>query len=381
MADRIRCSSFLFCILLALLVPSYARRGQAAASRPEDGSGTVDLEEVVESEQRMLRTAALIRQTLQQRTPSPRGILVLVADASMAQQYEDYFRRAYRTLPVARYLDSLSVNTLAARGATLTTNAAMAQALQTHSLALSDLSLIVADNASDLFSRAALDADVVGSSAPSSTRSTLKIIGFKRPGWTMPQRALREESPPSPGADVSLGLDAAARVLRFPQRFVDEKLSTYSFRNRDLLLRALLHPSKARRINSTVSYRPLDYVGQFALEYVLLRHIVKNGTLKTNKEMHEARTRLLRQETLAHVAAINDVDKYVFVDDGPEKLSMTQYANQARSQASLDSAPDSRQSSFLYNFVQSVAGAVYIDSGYDADTVERVFVKFFKPYL
>ncbi|KAK8773399.1 hypothetical protein V5799_012068 [Amblyomma americanum] len=353
---------------------------QAAAGRSEEGSG-IDLLEVPESEQRMLRTATLIRQTLQQRTPAPRGILVLVADTPMAQQYEDYFRRAYQTLTVVPTLDSLNVRTLAARGATLTTSAALARALQSHSLALSDLSLIVADNASDLFSGATLDADVVGSSAASSTRSTLKIVGFKRPGWTMPQRTQRQEPRSSTGPDDSLGLDAAARVLRFPQRFVDEKLSGYSFRNRDLLLRALLHPSKARQINSTVSYRPLDYVGQFALEYALLRHMLKNGTLKTNKEMHEAKTRLLRQETLSHVAALNDLDKYVFVNDGPEKLSMTQFANRARSQAPLHSSPESRQSSFLHNFVQSVAGAVFIDSGHDADTVERVFVKFFKPYL
>uniref|UniRef100_A0A023G2A3 Putative secreted protein n=1 Tax=Amblyomma triste TaxID=251400 RepID=A0A023G2A3_AMBTT len=381
MAKRTICAFFLVSVLLALQATTYARRRQSATSRPEDGSGTVELEEVAEAEQRMLRAATLIRQTLQQRTPAPGGILVLVADTSMAQQYEDYFRSAYRTLPMTRALDSLSARTLAARGVTLTTGAAMARALQRHTLALSDLSLILADNAADLFSGEPLDSDVVGSSAPFSTRNTLKIVGFKRPGWTVPLRTQREQPPPIPVVDQPLGLDVAARALRFPQRFVDEKLSPYTFRNHDLLLRALLHPSKARRINSTVSYRPLDYVGQFALEYVLLRHILKNGTLKTNQEMHEAKTRVLRQETLARVAALNDLDKYVFVDDGPQKLSMTQYANQARSQASSHSTPDIRQNSFLHNFLQSVAGAVYIDSGYDADIVERVFVKFFKPYL
>ncbi|KAL1447093.1 hypothetical protein MTO96_044386, partial [Rhipicephalus appendiculatus] len=194
-----------------------------------------------------------------------------------------------------------------------------------------------------------------------------------------------EQEPPSSALSATstpFGLDAAAKSsLRFPQRLVDEKLSSYSFRDRDLLLRALLHPSKSRRIGSSVSYRPLDYVGQFALEFVLLRDMVKNGTLKSNQELHDAKTRLLRHETLARVAALNDLDQYVFLDEGPEKTSMIEYARGARLQASLPGTAGERRNSFLHNFLQSVAGAVYIDSGYDIDTIERIFLKFFKTHL
>ncbi|KAH6923145.1 hypothetical protein HPB50_023764 [Hyalomma asiaticum] len=109
--------------------------------------------------------------------------------------------------------------------------------------------------------------------------------------------------------------------------------------------------------------------------------MVKNGTLKTNQQLHDTKTRLLRHETLARVAALNGLDQYVFLDEGPEKTSLAQYAHVARSQASLPSATGERKNSFLHNFLQSVAGAVYIDSGYDVDTTERIFLKFFKPHL
>lgn len=382
MADFKRCVSVLLCFLATSAVTTYARRAQPVSSR-SDGAGIADLQELASGELRMARTASLIRQALRQAPgPGPRGILVLVADRSTAQQYEDYFKNAYRSLLVGRALDSLTRQSLSRKNATLTTGPALARALQSHSLTLNELSLIVADDADSLFTGAALDADVVGSSVSSPPHSSLRIVGFTRPGWTMPQRRQREEPPASSATSAPFGLDAAAKSsLRFPQRLVDEKLSAYSFRDRDLLLRALLHPSKARRIGSNVSYRPLDYVGQFALEFVLLRDMVKNGTLKSNQELHDARTRLLRQETLARVAAINGLDHYVFLDEGPEKTSMTEYADVARFQASAPGAMGSRQNSFLHNFLQSVAGAVYIDSGYDVDTIERIFLKFFKAHL
>ncbi|XP_065280553.1 uncharacterized protein [Dermacentor albipictus] len=352
-------------------------------SSRSDGAGIAELQEVPTGERRMARTASLIRQTLHRPSGAvPRGIVVLVPDRSTAKEYEDYFKSAYRSLLVGRALDSLTRHSLSRKNVTLTTSTALARALQSHSLTLDELALIVADDADSLFTGAALDADVIGSLVSSLTPSSLKIVGFTRPGWTMPQRRQREEPPTSSATSAPFGLDAAAKSsLRFPQRLVDEKLSSYSFRDRDLLLRALLHPSKARRIGSNVSYRPLDYVGQFALEFVLLRDMVKNGTLKSNQDLHDTRKRLLRQEALARVAALNGLDHYVFLDEGPEKTSMTTYANVARSQASSPGATDNKQNSFLHNFLQSVAGAVYIDSGYDVDTIERIFLKFFKPHL
>lgn len=383
MADIRRGVCVLLCFLVVSTVTAYARRAQPTSSR-SDGVGIAELVELPTGEARMTRTASLIRQTLRQPFgAAPRGILVLVADRSMAHQYENYFKTTYRSLLVGRALDSLSRHSLSRKNVTLTTGAALAHALQSHSLELNELALIVADDADILFTGAVLDADVVGTSLSSATLSSLRIVAFTKPGWTMPQRRPREEEPPFSAlsaASTPFGLDAAAKSsLRFPQRLVDEKLS-YSFRDRDLLLRALLHPSKSRRIGSSVSYRPLDYVGQFALEFVLLRDMVKNGTLKSNQELHDAKTRLLRHETLARVAAVNGLDQYVFLDEGPEKTSMTEYAQGARLWASLPGAAGERHSSFLHNFLQSVAGAVYIDSGYDVDTIERIFLKFFKPH-
>ncbi|KAH7976153.1 hypothetical protein HPB52_009349 [Rhipicephalus sanguineus] len=288
----------------------------------------------------------------------------------MAHQYENYFKTTYRSLLVGRALDSLSRHSLSRKNVTLTTGAALAHALQSHSLELNELALIVADDADILFTGAALDADVVGFIFAVVRNSELIKDCSLYKAWL------------DNATTTTKGLDAAAKSsLRFPQRLVDEKLSSYSFRDRDLLLRALLHPSKSRRIGSSVSYRPLDYVGQFALEFVLLRDMVKNGTLKSNQELHDAKVRLLRHETLARVAALNGLDQYVFLDEGPEKTSMTEYAQGARLWASLPGAAGERQGSFLHNFLQSVVGAVYIDSGYDVDTIERIFLKFFKPHF
>ncbi|KAL1475457.1 hypothetical protein MTO96_037283, partial [Rhipicephalus appendiculatus] len=71
------------CVLLCFLATStvtYARRGQPTSSR-SDGAGIAELVELPSGETRMVRTTALIRQTLRQPfSGAPRGILVLVAD-------------------------------------------------------------------------------------------------------------------------------------------------------------------------------------------------------------------------------------------------------------------------------------------------------------
>lgn len=59
---------------------------------------------------------------------------------------------------------------------------------------------------------------------------------------------------------------------------------------------------------------------------------MKNGTVTEKSQMHAITTEILRQETCAFLAAKNGFDSYVFLDDGPEKQYLTEYATAVRAQ-------------------------------------------------
>lgn len=324
---------------------------------------------VTNPEMRMSLASALVHDS---RTTAG-GILVLVPSDVVAQQYTDYFKSTSPLLVVGTSLNSVSSMSLVNRNVTLTTASALSHALHVHDLELGQLALVIADDASDLsrnqFSAPALRVPASGS------RSSPRVVAFSRTRDT----TLRQQGIAM--AQHLLGLDQAAKGLPFPGRLVVDALSSYAFRDQDLLIRALLHPAKARQLGSSISYEPLDFIGHFALHFVLARHMVRNGTRKDKASMHNLMTEALRQEACAFLAAKNHLDLYVFLDDGQEKRAMDDYATAARAQDFAGRSSLANQKSFLHNFFKSVAGAVYVDSGYDPDVLERVYLRLFTPYL
>uniref|UniRef100_V5GNL1 Putative dsrna-specific ribonuclease transcription n=2 Tax=Ixodes ricinus TaxID=34613 RepID=V5GNL1_IXORI len=120
--------------------------------------------------------------------------------------------------------------------------------------------------------------------------------------------------------------------LRFPADFVRDNLADYTFKNPNILLKALLHPSyKARdRKGAADNFEPLDYVGGFVLDYVVSRYILMNSPNKTQHAMSHAKVAVLRQDSLAYFAVKNNFHKYVFLDRPIEKSSLRDFAEGLR---------------------------------------------------
>ncbi|XP_040067491.2 uncharacterized protein LOC8032304 [Ixodes scapularis] len=356
------------CLCVAGLAGSNRQnRRQLLEAIRRGGSGVFH---VTDAEMRMSLASTLVHDSA--RANARGAILVLVPSEVVAQQYADYFKGTSPLL-VGTSLDSLSSLSLRNRNVTLTTASALSHALHVHDLELGELVLVIADDASDLtrnqFSEPALRVPASGS------RSSPRVVAFSRARDT----SLRQQGIAM--AQHLLGLDPAAKGLPFPRRLVVDALSSYAFKDQDLLIRALLHPAKARQLGSSISYEPLDFIGHFALHFVLARHMVRNGTRKEKASMHNLMTEALRQEACAFLAAKNHLDLYVFLDDGQEKRAMTEYATAARAQDYAGRSSLANQKSFLHNIFKSVAGAVYVDSGYDPDVLERIYLRLFTPYL
>ncbi|KAG0437913.1 hypothetical protein HPB47_017225 [Ixodes persulcatus] len=149
--------------------------------------------------------------------------------------------------------------------------------------------------------------------------------------------------------------------LRFPADFVRDNLADYTFKNPNILLKALLHPSyRARdRKGAADNFEPLDYVGGFVLDYVISRYILMNSPNKTQHAMSHAKVAVLRQDSLAYFAVKNNFHKYVFLDRPIEKSSLRDFAEGLRNVHTLaDLKFAKKKRSFVYKIFKSVAGAI-----------------------
>uniref|UniRef100_A0A023GEF7 Putative secreted protein n=1 Tax=Amblyomma triste TaxID=251400 RepID=A0A023GEF7_AMBTT len=175
-----------------------------------------------------------------------------------------------------------------------------------------------------------------------------------------------------------------ALSLRVPQDFLRDHLGDYHFKNPNILLKALLHPTyKTRdrkdRKDRHDSFEPLDYVGSFVMDYIVSRYVLMHARNKSQHHMAEVKASVLRQDSLAYFAVKNNFHKFVFVDRPVEKASLREFADGLRNVQTLGELRFAKKKrSFVYKFFKSVIGAIYVDSDYNADTVEPILLKMIK---
>ncbi len=130
-----------------------------------------------------------------------------------------------------------------------------------------------------------------------------------------------------------------------------EKKLEYSFKNRDLLVKALTHRSCKKPFNN----EKLEFLGDAVLDLVVGEYLffkfkdVDEGTLS------KLRASLVDEEGFAKLAKELNLEKYIFLSEGEEK-------NRGRSKPSI-----------LSNAFEAVMGAIYLDGG--LDEVKRIVLK------
>lgn len=172
--------------------------------------------------------------------------------------------------------------------------------------------------------------------------------------------------------------------MEFPDKFVAEKLGGYQFRTKYTLLRALLHRTykqKQRPHNKTFC-DPLDYIGDYVLKFIISQYLLEHCVNKSKENLAHRRSKVECQEVYAFLAVRNGFQDYVFIDDRKEWEHLHEYVKAVKDVKTLEQLTGvEKRKCFIHNFFQSVAGAVYVDSGYDLKTVERVYLPMLKPFL
>lgn len=128
-----------------------------------------------------------------------------------------------------------------------------------------------------------------------------------------------------------------------------EKAMDIEFKNKELLLAALTHPSYLNE-NDIVreSYQRLEFLGDAVLEFITTEHIYHNFADVGEGKLTEIRAALVRTESLAECAQALNLGQYLFLSRGEE-------LNQGRTNLNI-----------LADVFEAVLGASYLDSGLTA---------------
>lgn len=140
-----------------------------------------------------------------------------------------------------------------------------------------------------------------------------------------------------------------------------EEIIGYTFKNRGLLEQAITHTSffNERRETRKSDNEKLEYLGDAILNCVISIILYKKYRDKHEGFLSNARSCLVRRDTLTEIAKTLELGKYLHYGNGDNGVP--------------------EESKVLSNMLEALIGAVYLDGGF-AKT-GRVIKKLFNPYF
>ncbi|XP_041984261.1 endoribonuclease Dcr-1 [Aricia agestis] len=164
-----------------------------------------------------------------------------------------------------------------------------------------------------------------------------------------------------------------------------EEVLQYRFRDRALLLQALTHASHAPN-RLTDCYQRLEFLGDAILDYLITRHLFCDGRRHSPGALTDLRSALVNNTIFATLAArhgfhkyfrhmspgLNEVlAKYVRIqEENGHSISEEHYLIQ---EDELEQAEDVEVPKALGDLFESVAGAIFLDSGMSLGAVWRSY--------
>jgi ribonuclease III len=131
-----------------------------------------------------------------------------------------------------------------------------------------------------------------------------------------------------------------------------EKKIGYTFACKELLFKALTHPSWSQQHQGVENNQRLEFLGDSVLSLILARELFDRMPHKREGVLTKSRAALAKRELLSTLAKELGIDGAVMISEAEER-------NGGRMRQSI-----------LEDALESVAGAVYIDSNFD--TVRKV---------
>ncbi|GAA5868109.1 hypothetical protein JCM3774_001024 [Rhodotorula dairenensis] len=186
------------------------------------------------------------------------------------------------------------------------------------------------------------------------------------------------------------GVPSEVHKVEDDKRFVERTLG-YEFRHGELLREAFTHPSKL----DEVSFERTEWIGDSVLDFHVVRYCWHRwgGDLGPG-HLTELKGACVSNETLAALAVELDLDRFLVYDHPQLETNMRLYRQRivaAKDKEILEAEQEAREPrpywltldppKAVADIVESLFGAVYIDSGFDPVVPQRVFDKMLAPFF
>lgn len=122
----------------------------------------------------------------------------------------------------------------------------------------------------------------------------------------------------------------------------------YQFKNQELLIEALTHPSLSRQeIDRKFNYERLEFLGDSVLGLVIAEMLMDKFSEESEGDLAKRQAGLVRGEAVASIAIKLDIGKFIIMTSGEEQTGGRENHNN------------------LENCLEAIIGAIYKDAGYD----------------
>ncbi|KAJ1286734.1 hypothetical protein BS78_03G374900 [Paspalum vaginatum] len=158
----------------------------------------------------------------------------------------------------------------------------------------------------------------------------------------------------------------------------------YVFSVKGLLTEALTHPSH-QEAGATYCYQRLEFLGDAVLDILITRHLFLSHKDTDEGELTDLRSASVNNENFAQVAVRHNLHHFLQHSSGLLQDQITEYVNNlegsSMDRTSLLSSGPSRGPKVLGDIVESIAGAILIDTKLDLDVVWGVFKPLLSPIV
>jgi endoribonuclease Dicer len=189
--------------------------------------------------------------------------------------------------------------------------------------------------------------------------------GFQEAIKFCQQMEIEVQSPYYPSQDE---IDLDVQTLKF----LTERVSSlpdkigYQFSNSLLLIQALTHPS----IESLISYQRLEFLGDAVLDFIVCEYLFNDYNAKMSPgEMTKLKASLVCNENLSKICLEKVLYQHLIFNSECLQKEMQEYI---RASTIIYKIPLNPPKVFS-DIVEALAGAIFVDSGYDLNSVKKIF--------
>nr|XP_027069498.1 endoribonuclease Dicer homolog 2-like isoform X3 [Coffea arabica] len=166
-------------------------------------------------------------------------------------------------------------------------------------------------------------------------------------------------------------------------RFFETLLNQYSFHDASLLVEALTHGSYKRPENPRC-YKRLEFLGDAVLDYLITMHLHNEHPNLSSRLLTDLRSASVNNDCYARTAIKAGLHQHILLHDSQhlKRRILTIVKNFKQSSQDSTSGWESEPViKILADIIESLAGAIYVDSGYDKEVVFQSIKPLLEPLV